>query len=182
MRIIGGTHRGRIIKMPKGRATRPTQDRVREAIFNIIRERIPESSALDLYAGSGAFGIEALSRGARAATFVDNSVSSVKAIKSNLLSMGYAAPRAQVFKKDGVGAIEAFGKVSAKFDIIFIDPPYHRGLAKNALLKIDACDILAQNSFVIAEHFAKDPMPDEIGKLSRSKRRKYGDTVISFYV
>ena len=181
MRIIGGAHRGRIIKMPKGRATRPTQDRVREAIFNIIRVRIPESGVLDLYAGSGAFGIEALSRGARAAAFVDNSVSSVKAIRSNLLSLGYAAPRAQVFKKDGVGAIEAFGKNRAKFDIVFIDPPYHKGLAKNALIKIDARDILSRDSFVIAEHFVKDPMPDEAGGLSLFKQKRYGDTVVSFY-
>ncbi|MCQ9207230.1 MAG: 16S rRNA (guanine(966)-N(2))-methyltransferase RsmD [Omnitrophica bacterium] len=182
MRIIGGTQRGRLIKMPKGRATRPTQDRVREAIFNIIRKEIPESAVLDLYAGSGAFGIEALSRGAHTAIFIDKSARSVKTIKSNLLSLGYAAPRAQVFKKDGVGAIEAFGKVSAKFDIAFIDPPYHKGLAKNALLKIDACDILAQHSFIIAEHFVKDPLPHEAGRLSLFKQKRYGDTVVSFYV
>ena len=181
MRIIAGEHRGRIIKMPKGVATRPTQDRVREAIFNVIREKVPEARVLDLYAGSGAFGMEALSRGAQSAIFIDNNINSIKAIKANLSLLGYQAPRAQVFKKDGVKAIEGFKKEGLVFDIIFMDPPYHKGAAKNALIKISACDILAHRGFVVAEHFTKDAMPDEAGRLKLLKRKKYGDTVVSFY-
>ncbi len=91
MRIIGGEYRGRILKMPKGVKIRPTQDRVREAMFNIIRAGVPEASVLDLYAGSGAFGIEALSRGANLAIFVDNNINCIKIIKSNLLVLGDSA-------------------------------------------------------------------------------------------
>ncbi|MBL7157336.1 MAG: 16S rRNA (guanine(966)-N(2))-methyltransferase RsmD [Candidatus Omnitrophica bacterium] len=181
MRIIGGEYRHRAIKMPKGVEVRPTQDRVREAVFNIIRERVPESRVLDLYAGSGAFGIEALSRGASLSIFVDNNTKCIAAIKSNLSVIGDKAKCTQLLKKDGVKAIEAFKESGVKFDIIFLDPPYYRDLAKNSLLKIDACDILAQHSFVIAEHFVRDVIPDTIGKLQLFKRKRYGDTVLSFY-
>lgn len=179
IRIIGGEYRGRILKMP--RAVRPTQDKVREAVFNIIRERIPGNDALDLYAGSGAFGIEALSRGAQSAIFVDNNINSIKIIKSNLLVIGDRAGCAQVFKVDAVKAITKFGKNGRRFDIIFLDPPYHGGLARNTLIKINACDILAQRGFVIAEHFKKEVMPQTAGNLSLFKERRYGDTMLSFF-
>ena len=91
MRIIAGEYRGRILKRPKGAEVRPTQDRVREAIFNIIRERVPGSKVLDLYSGSGAFGIEALSRGALLSVFVDNNINCIKTIKSNLSALGKTA-------------------------------------------------------------------------------------------
>lgn len=181
MRIIAGTHRGRIIKIPKGKTTRPTQDKVREAVFNIIREAIPESNALDLYAGSGAFGIEALSRGAQSSIFIDNSINCVKIIKSNLSALGFRAGQAQVLKKEVVKAIEGLKEKGLSFDIIFADPPYHKSLAKNCLIKIDACDILSQRGFVVVEHFVKDSMPEKTGKLSCFKERRYGDTVVSFY-
>jgi 16S rRNA (guanine(966)-N(2))-methyltransferase RsmD len=189
MRIIGGEHRGRTIKMPKTGKARPTQDRVREAVFNIIREKVPGSKVLDLYAGSGAFGIEALSRGAQSAIFVDNNINCIRAIKSNLSSVDYRAPLARVFKNEAVKAIAALKEKGAAFDIIFLDPPYNKAsfdklrisLAKNCLIKIAGCDILSQHGFVVAEHFVKDILPEETGTLSLVKRRKYGDTVVSFY-
>ena len=181
MRIIGGKYRGRIIKMPKGISVRPTQDRVREAIFNIIREIIPESRILDLYAGSGAFGIEALSRGAKEAIFVDNSLSCIKTIRSNLSILDENNTSSQVLKIDALKAISRLGEEKGKFDIIFLDPPYHKDIAKNTLIKLDACDILSQRSFVIAEHFKKDTVPEELGNMNLFRTKKYGDTIISFY-
>ena len=181
MRIIGGEYRGRILKMPKGVTIRPTQDRVREAVFNVIREIIPKASVLDLYAGSGAFGIEALSRGAYSSIYVDNNINCIRAIKSNLFVLGDKIQFTQVLKSDAVKAIQRFKKQNKKFDLIFLDPPYYKDLAKNSLIKIDACDILSQHGFVIAEHFKKDIMPEKIGTLLLFKKKRYGDTVISFY-
>lgn len=181
MRIIGGEYRGRILKMPKGVKIRPTQDRVREAMFNIIRAGIPEARVLDLYAGSGAFGIEALSRGAYSTIFVDNNINCIRVIKSNLLILGDSARLSQVVKLDALKSISRFKKENKKFDIIFLDPPYYRKLARNCLIKIDACDILSQHGFAICEHFVKDVMPERIGGLFSFKERKYGDTMLSFY-
>ena len=181
MRIIAGKYRSRIIEMPRGRKTRPTQDRVREAVFNIIREIVPGSTVLDLYAGSGAFGIEALSRGALVSLFVDNNSNCVTAIKSNLSVLGALAENAQVLKRDAVRAIEDLKKEGKKFDIIFLDPPYHKDMVKNCLIKIDACDILSKRGFLVAEHHAKDAVPDALLNIVLFKTRHYGDTLISLY-
>lgn len=179
MRIIGGEYRGRVLKMPRGIRIRPTQDRVREAIFNIIRAGIPQSRVLDLYAGSGAFGIEALSRGAHSVISVDNNVNCMRTIKSNLSILGRGS--IQLIKLDALRAISRFKRENKEFDIIFLDPPYHKNLARNCLIKINACDILSQHGFAICEHFVKDIMPERIGSLFCFKKRKYGDTVVSFY-
>ena len=181
MRIIGGERKGRVITMPKGVAVRPTQDRVREAVFNIIREVVPGSCALDLFAGSGAFGMEALSRGAESAIFIDNNTECIKVIKHNLALLGYDAPRAQVFKKDGIKVLEAFAEQNIKFDLVFMDPPYYMDLAKNALIKIGSYDILSQHSFIIIEHSKKDDLPEKSSNLRLFKRKNYGDTAISLY-
>lgn len=198
MRIIGGEYRGRIIKMPKSMEVRPTQDRVREAIFNVISEKIPGSDVLDLFAGSGAFGIEAISRGAKSVIFVDNNINCIKIIKSNLSILGEDMGMTQLLKTDAVRAISRFQKEGRKFDIIFLDPPYYRdsfdrlrtirrtmsaveSLAKNSLIKIGACDILFERSFVVAEHFKKDTLPEDSGNITRFKEKRYGDTAVSFY-
>jgi len=180
MRIIGGEFRGRIIKMPRSVKVRPTQDRVREAIFNIIKELVPGSKALDLYAGSGAFGMEALSRGAHSVIFVDNNIYCIRVVKSNLSLLGERGKFSQVIKRDALRAISGFEK-GKKFDIIFLDPPYYKDMAKNCLLKIDACDILSHHGLIIAEHFAKDRMPEATVNLKLFREKKYGDTVLSFY-
>ena len=181
MRIIGGEYRSRVLRMPAGIRIRPTQDRVREAIFNIIREKVPGSVVLDLYAGSGAFGIEALSRGAHSAIFIDNNAKCVTTIRSNLSVLAGGVYFSQLIKSDVVRAISGFKKEGRKFDIIFLDPPYHKEYTRNCLIKIGACDIVAPHGFVITEHFKKDTVPDQTGNLTRKRQRRYGDTVISFY-
>ena len=181
MRIIAGSARGRVIKMPKGAKVRPTQDRVREAIFNIIKEIVPQAKVLDLYAGSGAFGIEALSRGADFSAFVDNNPICIKTIKGNLSVIEKGEAFSEVFRMDSEVAISKFEQKKKLFDIVFLDPPYHKDLAKNCLIKLDACDILSQHGFVIIEHSNKDILPSNISKLARTREKPYGDTVISFY-
>jgi len=167
--------------MPKGVKIRPTQDRVREAIFNIIREGVPGSRVLDLYAGSGAFGIEAISRGARSAVFVDDNAKCIATIDSNMQFIEDREKTTQVIKKDGLRAIDALVKKGDRFDIVFMDPPYYRDMAKNTLIKIGACDILSKRGFVVAEHSSKDTIAYNIGTLSMFKRSQYGDTVVSFF-
>jgi len=147
----------------------------------MIREYVPGSHVLDLFAGSGAFGIEALSRGSASAVFVDNNLQSIRAIKLNLASLEELKDVTQVLKLDALKAISGFSSKNKRFDIIFLDPPYHKDLAKNTLIKIKAYDILSERGFVVAEHSIKDVMPEITGGLTRVKQRKYGDTVISFY-
>ena len=179
MRIIAGEHRGRKLKMPVH--IRPTQDRVREAIFNVIKEAVPYADVLDLFAGSGAFGIEALSRGAHSSVFVDNNIKCILIIRDNLAFIENAHSRTQVLKLEAVKSIERISKQGKAFDLIFLDPPYHKDLAKNSLIKIGACDILKTSGFVIAEHSKRDELPPETGTLRLIKAKNYGDTQVSFY-
>jgi 16S rRNA (guanine966-N2)-methyltransferase len=181
MRIIGGVYRGRNLKMPKGIDVRPTQDRVREAVFNMIATVVPGSIVLDLYAGSGAFGIEALSRGASRALFVDNNITSIQAIKANTAFLKESGKAMQVMRSEGLRALSKFEKEGTKFDIIFLDPPYYREMAKNTLLKIDAYDIVTLRGFIIVEHAKKDLLPEKLSTVALFKERRYGDTVISLY-
>ena len=180
MRIIGGVYRSRQIAMPKGAETRPTQDSVRGAIFNILGD-ITGKAILDLFAGSGAFGLEALSRGASHATFVENNSRCLKTIEENVESLdipdsGYEIVRGSVF--DVLPRLEKDG---SRYDIIFLDPPYHKALAKNCLLNIDYYDILAEFGLVVAEHFKKDSLETDLAALEILTERKYGDTVITIY-
>jgi len=181
MRIIGGENRGRIIRMPKLVKIRPTQDRVREAIFNVIRGAIPGSDILDLYAGSGAFGIEALSRGAISSIFVDNNIKCIETIKENLNVVDEKVKNTQLYKEKVVTAIKRLGRKGLKFSLIFMDPPYCGQDIKNCLINIKAYDILCEHGFIIAEHSVKDEIPEKEGNLSLFKRNRYGDTAVSFY-
>jgi 16S rRNA (guanine966-N2)-methyltransferase len=147
----------------------------------VIRKSVPQSKVLDLYAGSGAFGVEALSRGAGSAVFVDNSTKCINTIKSNLLALGEGPERACIVKSDAIRAIEKFQKARERFDIIFLDPPYYKGAAKKCLIKINACDILCGRGFVIAEHHKQDAVPSELSNMGLLRERRYGDTIISIY-
>ncbi|MFA5336463.1 MAG: 16S rRNA (guanine(966)-N(2))-methyltransferase RsmD, partial [Candidatus Omnitrophota bacterium] len=139
MRITSGIHKSRIIKAPGG--IRPTLDNVRKAIFDILGESVAGSKALDLFAGSGALGIEALSRGSASCTFVDNSRASIKAIRDNLEGLGLGRPEsADVICADSIAAIDRLARDGAVFDIILMDPPYYRELAKKSLSLLGNCD------------------------------------------
>ena len=127
MKIIAGRFKGRVIQMPKG--IRPTSDKVREAFFEIVKGRIEGADFLDLYCGSGAVGIEALSRGAKSITFVDNGFRCVAALKKNLAQLDILGlSTINIYKKEALKALEAFKGLSRSFDIVFLDPPYHRGM------------------------------------------------------
>lgn len=177
MQIISGALKGRRIKFPK--YIRPTQNKVRKAIFDCLADSVKGAVFLELFAGSGAVGIEALSYGAKEVIFVDNKSACLKQIASNLKTLNITTYR--IYKKDSLGAIDFFRKEQARPDIIFLDPPYALGLAKKSLLKIDACGIVAPLGIVILQHHRKEELPEKQGSLLLFKQKKYGDTLLSFY-
>lgn len=164
--------------MPKGVEIRPTQDKVREAIFNILGD-INGKNVLELFAGSGAFGIEAISRGAGSVTFVDNNFRCAQTIGANLESLGVDHCRYDIMKANALSVLPRLARGEDRFDIIFLDPPYHKGMAKNCLINIDSYDILSPVGLVIIEHFKKDALDVKLERLLFLDERRYGDTVVT---
>ena len=178
MRIVGGNLRGRVLRAPGGAATRPTSEKVREAVFNILGS-VAGDRVLDLFAGSGALGIEALSRGATHATFVDAARPAVTAIRSNLRELALE-DRATVVPGDAVG-FAARHQPEAPWRLVFVDPPYRSDLATRAVLALP-CKHLSTEAMVVIEHDRRNAPPDTLGSLLRTDQRRYGDTLISFFV
>lgn len=177
-RILSGHGRGRHLAGPKDRRVRPTGARVRQSLFDILAPRLSGARFLDLCAGSGAMGLEALSRGAAHATFVDRAVGSQKLILRNLAALGTAG-QATVLKAEAVSALGALRRSGQLFDIVYFDPPYESDVYEPALEGLAA--VLAPGGVVIAEHFHKRPLPETIGALSRSRQTRAGDHVLTFY-
>lgn len=179
MRIVAGSHRGRRLVAPRGHSTRPTADRVKEALFNILgppeRREGHHFRVLDLFAGSGALGLEAVSRGADEVLLVDQDRLAVEAAERNIQAMGVAS-RARVVAREA-GSVIAGQK--APFDWIFLDPPYEGGALDRALRLLGRGDLVA--GVVIAEHDARNPPDERYGTLVLVDRRRYSDTALSFY-
>ena len=189
MRIIGGTARGRRLQTPSksvakhpGHPIRPTSDRAREALFNIIGEEIRDAFVLDLFAGTGALGLEALSRAARQAVFVDNSPEALRLIEKNINLCGFS-DRAFVCKRDLSKGLYFLGKLlpEAEFSVIFIDPPYRKGLAAAILDELGEMDFLSDGGLVVVEEDAFTDMAAMTGSLRLTDRRRYGEAGIWFY-
>ncbi|HEU4726945.1 MAG TPA: 16S rRNA (guanine(966)-N(2))-methyltransferase RsmD [Kofleriaceae bacterium] len=181
VRIVGGQLGGRILRAPGGASTRPTSEKVREAVFNILGNllgSIAGDRVLDLFAGSGALGIEALSRGAAHATFVDSARPALIAIRGNLRELGLE-DRASVVAADAV-ASAARHPPEAPWRIVFVDPPYRSDLAVRAVLALPS-ERLAADAVVVIEHDRRNAPPDTLGSLLRTDQRRYGDTLISFF-
>ncbi|MGE5173496.1 MAG: 16S rRNA (guanine(966)-N(2))-methyltransferase RsmD [Betaproteobacteria bacterium] len=176
MRVTGGIGRGRRLKVPSGSRVRPTSDKVKQALFNILGDRVANADFLDLYAGAGGIGIEALSRGAGRVVFVDSSRGSLAVIKQNIEQTGFR-DRAQVVPAKA----EAFvRKSSESYDIVFLDPPYAEEM--QPLLELVAgSGIVKPDGVVVAEHFKKQPSPEKAGSLTLYREARYGDTVLAFY-
>jgi len=163
------------LKVPAGSGVRPTSDKVKQALFNILGQKTTNSLFLDLYAGAGGIGIEALSRGAERVVFVDASRESVKTIKQNIEQTGFG-DRAAVIQSD----VETFlRRPSGPYDIVFLDPPYAVDMAP-LLVRVAGAGILKPDTVVIAEHFKKQPSPERAGTLVLHRETKYGDTVLAF--
>lgn len=181
MRITGGEAKGRHLESPKGMAIRPTSDRVREAIFNIIGQDISGMRVLDLFAGTGSLGIEALSRGALHALFVDNSQNSICLIKKNLALCGYqdSGSVARVNLRHGIPRNHLLLKDT--YDLIFLDPPYRENLIPFLLKALIKNHVLSSGSQVIAESQKGRSLPVSLEKLKIMDTRSHGDTTISIY-
>jgi 16S rRNA (guanine966-N2)-methyltransferase len=174
MRVIGGRLGGRRIVAPRGHSTRPTPDRVREALFSILVS-VEGCRVLDLFAGSGALGIEALSRGAVSATFVDSSRAAVAAIRRNLESLGLEA---EVRCQDAVAFLQAARIAAAQYDLVFLDPPYRQASALGRALSTALAPVLAPGARVVAESDRRGPPELD---LDLQDERRYGDTMIRFF-
>ena len=177
MRVISGTARGRKLKEPVGYKIRPTSDRVKESVFTIVQFDIEGRRVLDLFAGTGQYGIEALSRGARSAVFVDSASDSVKLIHENLKITGFS-DYASVYARDALRYLES----EEKFDLIFIDPPYGTGLEAKAVGKITEFDKLNINGIIICELSADTQSPAAVSPYLLQKEYKYGGVKIVKYM
>lgn len=180
MRVITGSARGHALKAPKGQNTRPTSDKVKGAIFNIIGYIDEEDVILDLFSGSGSIGIEFLSRGAKACHFVDEDVNSIKVIKDNL-DKTRLSEKSLVYKNNVGKTIKILGSKNLKFDYIFLDPPYNKDYVMKTLVDISRENLLNNLGKVIIEHESKLELLDKYENLIKIDYRKYGDTSISFY-
>jgi 16S rRNA (guanine(966)-N(2))-methyltransferase RsmD len=176
MRIVGGSLSGRVLRAPAGAATRPTSEKVREAVFNILGRAIDGAAVLDLFAGSGALGIEAVSRGAVHVTFVDSGKQAIKALTANLAELGIA-DRATVVHADVVRTV---GRGGGPWGLVFVDPPYASDLAVRAVAALPT-ESLAADATIVIEHDRRHAPPDAVGSLLRTDQRRYGDTSVSFY-
>ncbi|KKM11891.1 hypothetical protein SY88_06845 [Clostridiales bacterium PH28_bin88] len=180
MRVIAGQAKGCSLKAPRGMSTRPTSDRVKEAIFNILGERVPASRFLDLFAGTGGIGIEALSRGAEHATFVEKGNAALKALSDNL-ARTKLQDQGRVLAMDVFRGVEWLAEQGESFSLIFLDPPYARGLAENTLQAIVARGLLAPGGMALSETGQRENLPEKVGNLLRVRVAVYGDTAVHFY-
>ncbi len=187
MRITGGTARGRSIAGPKPGCTliRPTSDRVREALFSIIGAEIPGSKVLDLYAGTGSFGLEALSRGAASAVFADQSKLALQLIQDSLSRCAAGAKTAllqlDLAKPDSLARLKNRLPAGMLFDLIFLDPPYEKHLAEKTAATVAESGLLKAGGLLIAEERKTARLPERCGQLCLSTQRSYGETSLWFY-
>ena len=175
MRIVAGRWGGRRLSSPKGEATRPTSDRVREALFSILGGAVEGARVLDLFAGSGALGLEALSRGAAEATFVDSSAASVAAVRANLEAVG---GEAEVHRSDALRFLRAAPGKVRHYDLVLLDPPYRLAERLGRELSETLPAVLAPSALVISESDRRAPLPLE---LPLTDERRYGDTLIRIH-
>jgi 16S rRNA (guanine966-N2)-methyltransferase len=179
LRIISGTLRGKKLHPFHGKGIRPTSDRIREAIFNILFDRIPGAVVLDLFAGSGALGIEALSRGADKATFIDIAPAAVSLLKINLHSC-CLEERARIIPWDIERNLNCLQSHDLRYNLIFLDPPYHRGMALPALTHLKKSHAMTPGACLVLEHGDADELPMPFGDFGLLDQRRYGKTLVSF--
>jgi len=174
MRVVAGRFGGRSLVAPPGRGTRPTSDRVREALFSILVS-VEGLRAMDLYAGSGALGIEALSRGASEAVFVDSAAGAVAAIRRNLDAIGIEA---EVRRQDALAYLKGASRDGRQYDLVFLDPPYRQASALGSELSTALGPVLAPAARVVAESDRRAPLELDLALLDE---RRYGDTLIRIH-
>ncbi|MEE4364353.1 MAG: 16S rRNA (guanine(966)-N(2))-methyltransferase RsmD [Desulfotignum sp.] len=179
MRIISGTCRGRKLFSPKGLDIRPTSDRIKESVFNILGPRVKKALVLDLFAGTGALGLEALSRGAACAVFVDKSAASCRIIQQNIDHCRFPL-QSRVLGLDIFSQPLPLSVTTCSFDLVFMDPPYHKNHVRTLLENHQISSFLSDDGIVVAEHAAKETLPDHLNGLDIFRQKKYSGTTVSF--
>lgn len=183
MRVIAGTGRGRKLSAPPGVTTRPTSDRVKEALFSILASRIDftDIRVLDICAGTGSLGIEALSRGAGTCCFIESNLSVKAILEKNLLVTG-CQNRSEIVTMDAVKALTVIAGRGQQFDLAFFDPPYDSELYQRVPEAVAAAPLLTTGSILVAECSARIPLRESYGRLQRFDRRVYGETALELYI
>ena len=180
MRIIAGTSRGARLTVPRGKHIRPTSDRVREAIFQVVGDRVIGARGLDLYAGAGGLGLEALSRGAAHMVFVDQSWAAVSFIQRSLSRLDFR-DRAWVERKDALRFLRKGASEGVRFDVVFADPPYRQNKLQDLLKLLDEGELIAESGVVITEIGKGEKPPSHMGRFDMVWQRLYGDTQVLFW-
>jgi 16S rRNA (guanine966-N2)-methyltransferase len=181
MRVISGVVKGRRLKAPFGTSLlRPTSDKVKEAVFDIIGPGIEDARFLDLFCGTGAVGIEALSRGSRNVVFVDSKSSAIDLLKDNLFRCGFDN-NFEIIQCDALQALATLSNRQRKFEYIFLDPPYGSDLILNSMDAISAGHLLLPNARILVEHASKKPVPEKVEGFLMDKEYKFGETMITLF-
>ena len=182
MRVIAGTCRGKKLAAPPGVTTRPTSDRVKEALFSILASRIDfaDVRVLDICAGTGSLGIEALSRGAGSCSFIESNLS-VKSMLQKNITVTCCQDRTEILTMDAVKALHVIASRGQRFDLAFFDPPYDSELYARVLGTLDSSGLLTPGSILVAECSVRNPLLESYGHLKRFDRRLYGETALEFF-
>ncbi len=181
MRIIGGQFRGKKLHGFRGKEIRPTSDRLRESIFNIIHKHVRNATVLDLYAGTGALGVEALSRGARSAMFIDNHKPSLALIQRNIEACGLEN-KTKIYYWNIEKNLNCLCSSNSLFNLVFMDPPYAKGLVKISLLNLSKTRMLTSNACIVVEHTPRERIANDLTDFVYTDQRIYGKTCISFLI
>ncbi len=179
MRIISGTSKGRRLVTPRGYSLRPTSDRMKESIFDILGKEVEDKVVLDLFAGTGNLGIEALSRGAKRAFFVESGRQALGLIQRNLTQCGMEG-QSEIVPKDATRAIGILKQKGGVFDLILMDPPYGKGMVRKTLAKLNSQRIYHGGSILVVQHDRREPIPETVEGWKLFRQRRIGDTLISF--
>ncbi|MDF2964143.1 MAG: methyltransferase [Paenibacillus sp.] len=180
MRVISGTAKGRPLKAVPGMGTRPTTDKVKEAIFSMIGPYFEGGHVLDLFAGTGGLSIEALSRGMERAVLTDIDKKSIDTIRQNLQASGFTE-KAEIYRNDALRAVKALTKRGIKFDLVFLDPPYRLKVVQDLVEQLVQANMLNAGATIVMEHDADDVYSEPIGGLQWVRRAEYGDTAVTIY-
>jgi 16S rRNA (guanine(966)-N(2))-methyltransferase RsmD len=177
MRVIAGEAKGKTLKMVPGKGTRPIADRVKESLFNILGWRVPDCRFLDLFAGTGSVGIEALSRGAGEAVFVEKAAKAIKVVRENLRITGLGQ-RARVIRGD---VFQFIAQADARYDVIYVAPPQYVGLWSRTLLALDERPLLEDDGVIVVQIYPKEYAPLPLNHHALTDQRTYGSTMLCFY-
>lgn len=180
LRIIGGDLKRKKINTLEGSDTRPTSDRVREALFNILSNQVRNKNVLDLFSGTGALGLESLSRGAGACVFIDANKKAIQIIKKNISSCNLDK-KTQVITWNILKNLNCLQSMKTPFDLVFLDPPYHLDYIPQTLTNLQAAGCLKNDATIVIEHSVKEPIRQDFSNFKGYDQRKYGKTNVSFY-